>query len=362
MPFVADVLMDSGAGNPKPRRRAVLLGDTSGANHHGCWLVTNNLIEGLQRVGIEVVVRHHGKGWKKQAALAKSVADADLLVINGEGTIHHNRPLGGEYLDAGEYAAENGTPAFLVNTTWHANAPDWAKRARVFREIYVRESTSQEELQTVGTESVVVPDLSLATPSFTGMAGTQLRHGYLFGDSTHDDVSKRLLASSRRLGDAEFLPVISRDWSRARRSRRMKRQLQTFFGRYFSWTGMVPYRCQSLAAAEICAAEFLGRLSCARGLITGRFHAVTMAVLTGTPFLALRSNTPKIESLLLDVGLSEHRIIDPSDLVECSMDELVKKLPFNAEESEFCSKYVCQAQEGAAKMFQQIRLMVEAGR
>ena len=39
-------------------------------------------------------------------------------------------------------------------------------------------------------------------------------------------------------------------------------------------------------------------------IVTGRFHMVCMAMLAGTPFIALPGNTHKIEGMLEDANLS----------------------------------------------------------
>jgi len=39
--------------------------------------------------------------------------------------------------------------------------------------------------------------------------------------------------------------------------------------------------------------------------VTGRFHGLILALLHGLPVVALASNTPKIEAMLGDIGLSE---------------------------------------------------------
>ncbi len=43
-------------------------------------------------------------------------------------------------------------------------------------------------------------------------------------------------------------------------------------------------------------------------LLTGRYHAVCLALATRTPFMAITSNTPKIESLLRDVFGTSGRV------------------------------------------------------
>lgn len=57
--------------------------------------------------------------------------------------------------------------------------------------------------------------------------------------------------------------------------------------------------------AVLAPQRFLNLLRRSEGVITGRFHLVTLCLVTGTPFYAIPSNTHKIEALLRQVGLSD---------------------------------------------------------
>jgi len=57
--------------------------------------------------------------------------------------------------------------------------------------------------------------------------------------------------------------------------------------------------------AVLAPRRFLALLRRSQGVITGRFHLVTLCLVTGTPFYAIASNTHKIEALLAQVGLGE---------------------------------------------------------
>ena len=58
-------------------------------------------------------------------------------------------------------------------------------------------------------------------------------------------------------------------------------------------------------------------------IVTGRYHTVTLCVLTRTPFLYLESNTPKTTALVADVGLRTERKIEPEDLENSGNGESV---------------------------------------
>ena len=70
--------------------------------------------------------------------------------------------------------------------------------------------------------------------------------------------------------------------------------------------------------------EFIKWLCSKELVITGRYHTVTLCILTRTPFVAIESNTPKITALLKDVFDDNSRVIYDVPLV-CPDGEIVKR-------------------------------------
>lgn len=331
------------------RLRAVVLGDTSAAPHHGCELVMANLRRGLARVGIDIVLEHSGKTWQLDAQVAASLQSADLLVINGEGTMHHDRPQGYDFVEAAEVAARSGVPAYLVNCTWQQNSRSLAERAKVFRRIHVRESQSAAELASAGTVSVVTPDLTLATD---WEPETAARRGWLVTDSTMTDVTLELYGISQGLKDSNFVPVISSECPKLGWDRRIKRKLQQYTGQMLGQIGIASSYV-SLSYAVPDARAFLNCLSHCEAMLTGRFHAVCFAILTGTPFLAMRSNSSKIESLMRDVGLSPDRMVERRTPLDMLRDRLLR-CQFSAEEEQGRHQFILSARSAITCMFDAI--------
>jgi hypothetical protein len=85
--------------------------------------------------------------WKKHRHLLEA---ADLVIVNGEGCLHHGRRL-----DLLEVAQEY--PAVLINAVYQDMPEHPALKA--FERVYVRESLSQAEVEKHGVEAKVVPDL-----------------------------------------------------------------------------------------------------------------------------------------------------------------------------------------------------------
>jgi polysaccharide pyruvyl transferase WcaK-like protein len=52
---------------------------------------------------------------------------------------------------------------------------------------------------------------------------------------------------------------------------------------------------------------YCGALAGSAGVVTARFHSVCLCIGLGVPFVAVSSNTPKIEALLEDSGLDVGR-------------------------------------------------------
>lgn len=77
------------------------------------------------------------------------------------------------------------------------------------------------------------------------------------------------------------------------------------------------------------------RIQQSDGLITGRFHAVTYAIMCRVPFLAFESNTPKISYLVNDVGLNPSRVLHPESSVS-----IQEPLPFTEEEESNSTAYL----------------------
>jgi hypothetical protein len=114
------------------------------------------------------------------------------------------------------------------------------------------------------------------------------------------------------------------------------------------WTGRVP-------DFEMPGDEgaYLARLARAEGHVTGRFHAVCLSMLTGTPVLALASRTSKIERLLRDAGLGEARLLTAEALERLTPEEAVR--PFSPAEKAAIAGFLTQARTEARRLFADVR-------
>ncbi|GAF84656.1 unnamed protein product, partial [marine sediment metagenome] len=203
--------------------------------HFGSKMVIKTLREQLELRGCELngsIPRR--ESWKQHR---EDLDKADLLVVNGEGTLHHGRKQ--ELFEVADYY-----PTALINATIDEYIlPDEAKQ---FEYVAMRESLSAEYWEDqFGWLPRVVPDLSLMqdVPRFEPIIDVGL-----------------------------FDSVVNKDWDNGWKS---------------------PH-----------GGRFVEKAQKYRRWVTGRFHGACLAIILGKAFSAYRSNTRKIEGLMMDAGLA----------------------------------------------------------
>ena len=321
--------------------KVVILNDTTADLHHGCARVMRLLGEGLARHGMTVIARspvHHD--WEGDAAIRAAIAQADLIVINGEGTLHHGKPGAARLLRVTEAAGE--APVALVNALYQDNPPDWSRWLNRLAYASTRDSRSADAIAAVtGQRPLVVPDLTLSARIDERPRTVSV----IFGDSVKAEVTADLAVRAKR-EMAPLIPSLSalkRPKGRTALTRRLR---NWYIARHSA-------RMQALRPTlEICATEdaYAARIAGARLHVTGRFHGVCYAMAAGTPFLAIGSNSWKTEALIADAGLAPWRVTDLTGL-----DALIARGPaalaFTPEEQLALDAYLDHAAAGAEAMF-----------
>jgi hypothetical protein len=192
--------------------------------------------------------------------------NADLVVVNGEGSIHHGKRQ--DLLDLSACY-----PTALVNCVYQDNPPN--PNLRHFRYVAARESLSAKELARNGVEAEVVPDVSLTASTLR-----------LFKKTTATD---DLGCTDNVTDPASGFPI--------------------------KYDG-------------VTASDYLHRLCSYRRLCIGRFHAAIMAASLEIPFSAWASNTHKTKGLLLDMGIPEYfsdKFEDALSLVPATFPDKVRQ-------------------------------------
>lgn len=247
-----------------------LVNDTSKVEHVGCLAVSDAHRKMIGQVGGQIAFVHHvGEGEElykgdEEGAIqnvlesnwGKAVYESDVIIVNGEGTIHHGAGL---HLLAILGAAQRlGKPTFLIN----AVLQEVEGFEFVFKQLTgftVREPLSAKVGRALGGSPKVLPD-SIVDANFLDQPTVDFHNEIVVGDGHW------------LCGDTiEALNIIGkgkRRWLLAGSERRK------------DWRHSV------------------ANLKTARLYVTGRHHGVYLAALAGIPFVALPSNTHKIESLI----------------------------------------------------------------
>jgi hypothetical protein len=199
------------------------------------------------------------KGWQ----VVPEGADYDALLVNGEGNMHHGSKRFHHKMRLLGAAVAAGRPAFLVNSVWQDNPPDYDDLLPKLTGLFVREVLSQQELaDRHGACSEVVPDASY----FDCLPRLTLHRNFRGAPAVTDFYVKPQQAGARphrfeRRDDlfptARPLPFLDWHWGR-----------------------------------------IVASLKTSSYLITGRHHAVYAACVARVPFVASEGNTHKIRGLI----------------------------------------------------------------
>lgn len=327
----------------------LVVNDTRIDGHHGCTAVMVTLERLLEGQGMTIIGRWPAHAeWRNNPSFERLLARARLVVINGEGTIHHDRPAGRCLLEIGAAAKAVDVPVALVNTGWEANGPEFTALLRNFTLVAARDKVSAAEMRMGANELRVVPDLSLCTipPILPGR-----REGVGVTDNVDRFRALDLIRLRRVIGAREVSIHHRSPWAsflRAGFSLRADlyspmRLVRLLMLRHAMWR--VSQNELDRFLAELAGLDFL---------VSGRFHACTLALVVGTPFIAQASNTNKIARLVDDIGLAPERATFSTDTT------LLTKLAeegWNQEEKEARLAYLEHARSQAADLAVDLRLI-----
>ena len=279
--------------------------------------------------------------WTKNTDFLQNLKRADVVIINGEGTLHHGAERAQPLIDMITSPLVGSRPVCLINALWQDNPQDWSDILRQCAIVAVRDSQSASELATAGVNDVrLIPDLSLTG---AGIPPSQGRQGIIVGDSVRYEIRKLLAARAQTL-QAHYIPtktLQARIWQSPPAAAVLWR---VYNGIY---SGKVPHF--SMAQNDH---DYLDILSQAAGHITGRFHGVCLSILAQTPFLALTSVTSKVQTLIHDAGLDPSRVITPTEF-----EQNPSRVPpaFSVAEQNNIRDFVDMANQEAHALFADIR-------
>lgn len=310
-----------------------LINDTRPECHVGPELVYDMLNEGLAARDGHIVTGSY-VGEDARISLEKVPAGVSAVIVNGEGTIHHTatRAPARSLCAIGRMARKRlGIPVYLINATIDDVDEESLEDLRQYSKIFARDNNTSRYLSEKGIASAVVPDLAILAQHFPAVS----RNGVLISDSTKRQVREAL----RNLAMKQNLTYLPMQWSRVRKDG--VRNWKDLIG-YFNWSRQV--------FGKSTARRFISAFGNAQGVITGRYHGVVLCLATATPFIAVSSNTTKIEALLLDVFGNAERIATLEHLVSGQ----VEVPPFRLQELDKIRGFVAEAGFKSTAMFEEI--------
>jgi hypothetical protein len=219
-------------------------------SHFGCNLVCQTFREQFARTGLNLKLSLPREF--KIADYEERLDQVDLLVINGEGSIHHNKR---------RHLVElaDRFPAVLVNCVYEKNDPHPALNKFLY--IATRESASCEEINCHGGRAVIVPDALFASSFLWSFPKPDPKKDF----GITDNVAKNYWS---------FGPV--------------KLKLERGF---------------SIDRPKV--SDYLKKLCSYRKLCIGRFHAAVACSVLEVPFATWDSNTWKTRAMMEDMGVPQ---------------------------------------------------------
>jgi len=340
--------------------KATLLNDTSASNHYGCQIVIENIYKAASHAGIEIIHAVPVKAdWQVERHLA-AIRQSDIVLVNGEGTLHSAKPAARTLASVAKYCKSSGKKCYLFNTVYENNDEEIANLVREFDKVFVREGLSKENLLSVGIDAVVVPDMVFYN-SCRFKKDLQPRGRFVvYGASAIKDIGRMLYTASLSRPGSVFL-TLSADVDSKKNGtslssiNRIKKNAATklslssyvFLVRRLFRLGWVDYIPSEFSTKNID--ELVELLVSANYVVTGFFHMTCFCVMAGVPFFALPSNTSKIQGMLGDIGLPGRLLASEAHFIAFEMTE--KTTEFSPEELARIKRYLALAPVRINEMF-----------
>lgn len=280
-----------------------LINDTTSDRHIGCDAVIKSIKNAAETRGYCLTALHNAGSPITGEDYRRLFSESDLIVVNGEGSMHDDSKACKNIAHFIAVAKENRKRVALINASYTRNSLITAQLVSAADLISFRDEASQREYLSQYSHKAtrVVGDLSLL--SFPEIGRTQRKAHALFTDSVIPERTRQLMLGALITG-GRFCPIQDRRAvpSKNNPGKLSKRVIPSSAIRVApSWRTAIDF------IANHQRTEFYRLTAGASILITGRYHAVAYAIRFCIPFLYIPSNTNKIENFLSDVGLDPEK-------------------------------------------------------
>lgn len=239
----------------------------------------------------------------------KQIEQADLVIVNGEGSLHHNS-RNATYLKHILSQLIDHKPIALINALWQENDPEtWSDILPRLKAVFVRDKQSQQEISNY-VEAQFAPDLTFYHyPNMQHLQRAENASGARFAitDSVKNDWTNLALAYIREQRDTDLLTLFTGEiaYSRGWKDRFKKLKYQLYPTLAKNTPLKVPPRYRAIAFAKRDTHDFLKQMVSYQAVGIARYHALCFAIQQETPFVAIASNSHKSEALIREIGLPE---------------------------------------------------------
>lgn len=334
------------------KKIVLVANDTRNENHHGCSRVMNAIDKNIMIREIDTVNYISLRVfWEKDENIKKNILNSDLVLINGEGTLHDDSLYVNSLCSLVNFCFHYNIPIFIVNATISNLSLENLNKIKKSNMIYVRDSSSCKYLADHNIASKIVPDLTFwMYRSFDIFSNEKKVFGYT--DSVVKQKTKTL-ENYAKVNELQFINIFNNNYvkmevincnilnfiSLARK--KYKKNIKNYF--------LNKKRKNSGMYESFDHVDFIQSLSKYEFIVTGRYHMVCFCLIMKIPFYAIPSNTYKIESLLNDIGLENHKFI-----MSDNKNYKIKNFYFTEEELFNIDKFLINADIEINNMFNEI--------
>lgn len=308
-------------------RKVAVFNDTRPMRHFGCDAVMAAIDDNVAARGGTIILRHPvGRSWDGDAEALAAIAESDLVLINGEATMHRDLPVAVRWSRLGPHCASLGKPCYLINATVQNVKGQVRENLAAFTGISVRDNRSASELHGFGMAAEMTGDLTY------------------FHDLPHHRPTEArglvLDSADKRHDMGAIAAALRLDYVAMRYSNRgLKAYRKRFLRRQFE-TGKPSGRIPGVTTFQ----KFAAYLAARPFVVTGRFHGLCFAINGGIPFAAMSLSSWKVDAMLDDIGLGRDRLYQPGQVPQ----------PLEPGELDLMAHYKTDVQQRISAMFDRI--------
>ena len=303
--------------------KALLFNDTRNEYHHGCSLVVKNIFSFFNNLNVDIIKTFpSGINNLQNRNLENLIKKVDLIIVNGEGTIHHSQINALNLLKIGKIAKSLNKKTILINSLFDTQDKNFYDLVRYFDLINVRDRKSKSYLNLKKIKSILTPDFSFYKPEISTNINN-IKREILFTDSVNKDITLKLIKLFKN--KFTFFPILKYPYDERINFLNYLRKIKFFTFKFIHilFKNNITNNYEVRFYGKNSLYNYVNKIANSKIIITGRYHALCFAIQNFTPFIAIESNSHKISALLNDIGLS-NRIININNIKEININYFSK--------------------------------------